>query len=537
MYTRVNDFKIASTRLIIQHFIAMESQEDFLQNIESSLNGDQYSVFKQCIKGDLSILCTGQGGTGKSWLLECIVKYFRQYRKDLNIAVTASTGIASFNIGGMTLHRFVGAGIEENDIKAMTERASAGASKAYWANTHILIIDEVSMVSATFFESISQVGSKIRNDERPFGGIRLLMFGDFLQLPPVAKSGDLGKRVFHTDAWKQINPRVMQLTAVVRQSNQFFRDVLAGIRYGICTELAEEFILSLQRPVEYQDQIEPVRLFAKRTSTDLFNEEKLSTLKGREILFSSTDTGNIGLLKQCPASKDLKLKLGSQVILTRNMDSSAVNGSIGTVTGFTNVSLGYKQPIVTFTDNNNTHFERTIGRVAWESVAPNGSILACRRQFPLLLSWAITIHRSQGATIPRLCIDMSGIFEVGQAYVALSRCPNPDNLQVLNFDKNYVMASRTCVEFYQEIAREQRDFVSESNEDLPGYRSVSEHSSSYEDAIATSVADQTQSEWDTTRVQHRREVLTEEPNRDVQLMMGTLSLRETSPHSHSNSEN
>ncbi len=511
----------------------MDSRQDFLVDTETALNQEQYAIFKKCIQGSRSILCTGQGGTGKSWLLERIVRYFRQYRKDLNIAVTASTGIASFAIGGMTLHRFVGAGIEENDVHTMTIRASSGASKEYWTNTHILIIDEISMISAAFFESISKVGSAIRNDEKPFGGIRILMFGDFLQLPPVCKSGDLGKRVFHTDAWQDMDPLILQLTSVVRQSNRFFKDVLACIRYGICTELAEEFIHDLERPVEYEDGIEPVRLFAKRNSTDSFNEDKLSTLEGNEILFRSTDSGNIGLLKQCPAPKDLKLKTGCQVILTRNIDSDAVNGSIGTIVRFADDTKGHRHPVVKFTDINNEHFERTLNRVLWESIAPNGSVLASRYQFPLLLSWAITIHRSQGATIPRLCVDMSGIFEVGQAYVALSRCPNPDNLQVLNFSRNCVMASRTCVEFYQEIARQARE--STPDDDPPEY--LSGELPSYDDHVATSVADQTQSQWDTTRAPDQRGILTREPGRDIRTMMGMLSLRETSQHSRSNSEN
>lgn len=502
----------------------MDPGENFLSTVYASLNREQRNVFDECINGSDNVFCTGQGGTGKSWLLECVVRYFREYRKDTRVAVTASTGIASFNIGGMTFHRFVGAGIEEDDVCAMHSRACEGMSKRYWTDTHVLIVDEVSMISAKFFENASCVGSMIRENTNPFGGIRVLMFGDFLQLPPVSRGCDPERRVFHTDVWSCMDPKIMQLTSVVRQSNDMFKDVLSGVRYGICTELAQEFILSLDRHVKYEDDIEPVRLFARRDMTDTFNETKLATLPGDEHVFHSIDKGNTTLLKQCPAPKSLSLKVGCQVIVIRNIDSTLVNGSVGTVIGFTKEEDdALVKPVVKFTDFKDGYFERTIGRVPWESVAPNGTVLASRKQYPLILSWAITIHRSQGATIPRLCIDMSGIFEVGQAYVALSRCPNPRNLQVVNFNPRYVVASRACVHFYQEIARNHQEIY---EEDPPEYSSQSRL---HGDSVATSVADVTQPSWETDRARQAPERTLREETGGVTLpAIDALSLGETS---------
>jgi len=429
----------------------------FTEEVKGSMNDEQFAVFKECIASHQPIFCTGSAGVGKSWLLECIVKYFRSFYSTGNgrirLAVTASTGISAFLIRGMTLHRFAGVGIEEEDFGLMLKNAVKGMSLVYWKETDILIIDEISMISPVYFENISRVGSHIRNDPRPFGGIRVMMFGDFLQLPPVSRNNNTDTRVFHTQAWKNLHLKVVQLTTIVRQTNSEFMDVLAGLRYGICTELAEEFIASLNREVKYDDGIEPVTLYAKRQTTDSFNEARLMQLPGNAATFTSTDSGNMSLFKQCPSPGVLNLKRGAQVILTRNMSDLAVNGSIGTVIGFETFGPMNLRPIVQFVLPDGSKFSMGVNRVKWEIVAPDSKILACRTQLPLLLAWALTIHRSQGQTIPRLRVDMEGIFEVGQTYVALSRCPNPENLQVANFDRRHVKASLSCVKFYQELAR------------------------------------------------------------------------------------
>lgn len=405
------------------------------------------------------------------------------------------------------------------------------------------------MISHKFFESISMVGSIMRDDERPFGGIRVLMFGDFLQLPPVSKGGDLGKRVFSTDAWESMDPKIMLLTSVLRQTEVTFTEVLSKIRYGVCQEPEEEYIMGLEREISYDDGIDPVRLFAKRDKTECFNEEKLESLPGNVRTYRSVDTGDTNMLKRCPASDTVRLKIGAQVILIRNMDTNAVNGSIGVVVGFKRLPGQFMEsPIVKFIGMDGICFELTLYNVEWKSLDPNGRVLASRRQLPILLSWAITIHRSMGATISRLCVDMSGIFEVGQAYVALSRCPDTSNLQVLNFDRNSVMASHSCVRFYLDIQNSMN--IGEHQDPpvyvdtLPQYESIQDEESP---DIATRVASETQSTWDSNpappRIAPRRRLREVEQVEqvDTEIMTGRMNLldlyqRENSASSCSNSD-
>lgn len=326
----------------------------------------------------------------------------------------------------------------------MFGRASNGASMEYWMITGILIIDEISMISPTLFNNLSILASRIRNNDSPFGAIRLLIFGDFLHLPPINSHGDSSMRVFHTDAWKGLSPKVIQLREVVRQSSPDFVNILSQIRYGVCTQSTINYLGCLKYEPEYEDGIDPVRLYAKRKDAEMYNISMLNTLETETIIFNSYDRGTVSLLKQCPAVESISLKIGCQVILIRNLSDMAVNGSVAIVSGFEETKLyPFKRPIVTFADRDDKPFDMSLPSSLWEVVEPNGHVSASRVQVPLLLAWAITIHRSQGQTINRLCVDMSGIFELGQPYVALSRWADPSNLTVLNFNERHVMAAES----------------------------------------------------------------------------------------------
>jgi ATP-dependent DNA helicase PIF1 len=501
----------------------MSRQDEFIAEIKRSLNQDQQTVFEECIHGHGSVFCTGQGGTGKSWLLECIVRYYREFPLQQNklLAVTASTGIAAFLIKGMTLHRFAGVGIEETNIGAMIQRASRGASKTYWTTTSILIIDEISMISATFFENLSLVAQNLRSSNEAFGGIRLIMFGDFLQLPPISKIDHSSTRVFHTDAWHELDPKVMELRQMVRQSDPEFIRILSEIRYGVCSDEAEHYIQQLDREVSYSDGIEAVKLFAKKNTTEAYNESMLQILDTEIVNYRSVDTGDASSLRQCPAPQILKLKKGSQVMVIRNISNNIVNGSVGTVTGFEmHPSSFIKKPKVMLVMPDGTSSTIIIGRVTWETIAPNGRVIASRVQFPLILAWAVTIHKSQGQTMPRVTVDMSGVFETGQAYVAMSRCTSPTNLRVLNFNKHLVMAAPSCVTFYHQL-----NAASDSS-DLPVYvdERQQDNPPEYSEDSATDVAEATEQAWDRTTVHNP---LVQDPLVDIPSMLEGLTLQET----------
>lgn len=440
------------------------------------LNTDQQLMFEACTSGTESIICTGQGGTGKSILLSVIVSHFKSIdvKNASRIAVTASTGVAAYLIGGITLHRFAGTGIEENDIDNMIFMASRKNNKKVWQNTDILIIDEVSMLSATLFDNLSKVAQMIRKSNLPFGGIRLILFGDFLQLPPISRNKTRVKRIFESDIWEQLNPMPFELRDVIRQQNPVITTLLESIRVGMCTDSMEAYIQGLARDIEVADNIEPVRLYALRDRANSYNSDRLEQLDGQSEVYISRDYGQASTLKQCPALEILELKIGAQVILIRNLNRYLVNGSIGTIIGFKAIENSEeKYPIVSMLMSNGMRHKLTIGPIEWRMSMPDGTLISSRIQIPLILAWAITIHKSQGQTIPRLSIDMNGIFEKGQAYVALSRCINPDNMQVLNFKKENIMADKECVIFHY-IVRQQMDKLRHSKS-LPSYN-LSEHS-------------------------------------------------------------
>lgn len=457
-------------------------------NCSEGLNDSQSKAFRMCIGSDKSILCTGPGGTGKSLLLERVVQCFRNCGTKIRVAVTASTGIAAFNIGGITLHKFAGVGIEASSTDVMIRKTKRSRSYMDWKTTDVLIIDEISMISPDFFQSISTMAKVIRNDQREFGGIRVLMFGDFLQLPPVTNCiEDRELRVFHTNAWKELSPSIIYLDTVMRQSDSQFKDILSSIRLGECSDKTEAYVKALEREIKYSDGIEPVNIFATRKSANDHNMACLSKIRSPEVVIESRDYGNISNLKNCPVERQLRLKVGSQVMLTRNLTRKAVNGSVGVVQGLTKITdSGFVAPLVKFASSRGTNFEMEVEETTWDSIDASGKVVSSRTQVPLILAWGMTIHRSQGCTIPRLCVDMLGVFEVSQAYVALSRCPDENNLRVLNFDKRYVKVSPECIKFYE-------DNLKRSSQTM-------EPSECREIVHATKVAGNTQKQWEAKKV-------------------------------------
>ncbi len=417
--------------------------------IRQSLSPGQIKAYDACIGGTRSVFCTGEGGTGKSWLVECIIAHYKLLPQEQSskIAVTASTGMAAFLVKGITLHRFAGIGVEENDLDVMVGRARYGNSRALWRDTSILIIDEISMISGELFENLSHIGQILRSSSAPFGGIRLLMFGDFLQLPPVSKTAT--ERVFETSAWDDLDVDIYYLKTILRQRDPYFASALSNIRQGICPDETEMYIQSLDRTVQYDDGIEPVRLYALRRSVDSYNTVRLDAIHAQSHTYTAVDSGNISILNACPAPKQINLKQGAQVMLIRNMGSGAVNGSIGIIEGFDycNTTKSF-QPMVRLAIPGAGSRLLHISPTAWQNIMPDGRVISQRIQIPLILAWAITIHKSQGQTIPRLIVNMSGVFENGQAYVALSRSSDPSQLQVINFDKSLVRADPAAVLFY-----------------------------------------------------------------------------------------
>ncbi|KAI5118403.1 hypothetical protein M0805_007537 [Coniferiporia weirii] len=425
-----------------------------------------------------SIFYTGSAGTGKSVLLREIIKTLRKKYVSAPdaVAITASTGIAACNIGGVTVHSFsgIGLGIETAEQLATKVKRNKKAMSR-WLRTKVLIIDEVSMVDGDLFDKLARIGSILRKKAEPFGGIQVIVTGDFFQLPPIMKNGT-PKFAFEAQLWGEtIKQHTYNLTKVFRQRDEDFVDMLNEMRFGRLTPKSIAKFKSLSREIRYDNGMFATELFPRREDVDRSNGGRMQRLATEQQVYRAMDGGTITDLNQREkmlanfmAPSILTLKVDSQVMLIKNMDESLANGSIGRVVRFQDATQakdegvsttgedrekqkkpksGQLWPIVSFAIQGGYVKEVMIVPESFKVELPNGEIQVSRTQLPLILAWAMSIHKSQGQTLERVKVDLGKVFEKGQAYVALSRATSLDGLQVLNFDASKVNAHPKVVEW------------------------------------------------------------------------------------------
>ena len=430
------------------------------------LNTEQKELFNKIVEKRISLFFTGCAGTGKSFVLQCVIEELRlRYSKPETIAVTASTGKAAFGIGGSTLHSFAGIGLGLGSLEDVYKRVQFNKNASNrWREVQTLIIDEISMIDAELFEKLEYIARKIRKTDSKFGGIQLVLVGDLLQLPPVSENNNLKKRIIESQCWKECINEYVLLKHVFRQQDINFIRVLTCIRIGAITDEVRKFMNKLQQEKDFGGESGPVNLYATRNKTEQHNKSKLDSIEGEIVRYSAKDTygrnikSNTYLLDSCQAPPILELKVGAQVMLIRNINKDLVNGTVGTVTNFsrriqgrdsvTNTEFDTESiPIVRFDLINGRTFTRPMKRELWECLSSTGQFQASRRQVPLILAWAVTIHKSQGQTIQKVRADVSEVFESGQLYTALSRAVSADALQVIGFDPDRVKVDEVCLKF------------------------------------------------------------------------------------------
>lgn len=366
-----------------------------------------------------NVYLTGPAGSGKTHILNQYIDYLRD--RDIQVAVTASTGIAGTHIGGQTIHSWSGIGVRNHlspyDLDQLEQKR--GLYKQY-ENTKVLIIDEISMLSADQLDMVDQIARHMCRDERPFGGMQVVFSGDFFQLPPVSRYNE-EVYAFDSNVWRAAPPIVCYLESQYRQTDPKLYSVLEYIRSGDGEAAAD--ILKSRINTEGDSRSEAVKLFTHNVDVDKINEEELDRLSGEEHIFKMTSKGAksavASLQKGCLALEELRLKIDAKVMFVKNDPRGAyVNGTLGTVVG---MKGGYPQ--VRTSDGRLI----TAEPVSWQT-APESSRHAEINQIPLRLAWAITIHKSQGMTIDAAEIDLSKTFVAGQGYVALSRVRSLDGL-------------------------------------------------------------------------------------------------------------
>ncbi|CZR57272.1 related to PIF1 protein precursor [Phialocephala subalpina] len=469
-----------------------------------TLSKEQESVRELVVNKGKSVFFTGSAGTGKSVLMRAIIADLRKkfVREPDRVAVTASTGLAACNIGGVTLHSFGGIGLGKEDVPALVKKIKRNQkAKNRWLRTKILIIDEISMVDGDLFDKLEGIARAMRNNGRPFGGIQLVITGDFFQLPPVPDYESKGRGVkfaFDAGTWATAIHHTIGLTEVFRQKDPVFANMLNEMRLGKISNETIAAFKRMSRKIDYGDALMATELFPTRNEVENANAFKMRSLHGKPYKFEAADTGSIQdetmrekLLSNMMAPKVLELKKGAQVMLIKNMDDGLVNGSLGKVMAFQTEAMfeiydndpdvldssiatedlteqqqgmranmakkessakeSQMYPLVRFSMPDGTSRDLLVQHEEWKVELPNGEIQAQRRQLPLILAWALSIHKAQGQTLERVKIDLRRVFEKGQAYVALSRATSQDGLEVQNFDKSKVMAHPRVGEFYNSL--------------------------------------------------------------------------------------
>src|SRR3989338_3827038 len=398
-----------------------------------------------------SFCLTGQAGTGKSHIIKEISSICKE--KDFIFAITALTGCAANLIKGQTVHRFFGVGTAESDTETLITkiRMKNPTARKRIQNTKILVIDEISMMSGNLFDKLETISRKIRKNDEFFGGIQIILSGDFCQLQPI---GD-DTFCFESKVWKKNIKDIIYLEEIIRQSDPIFQKLLTEIRLGILTEETKNILssrkiknikeayISINNANGTNDGISiiPTILYPHKINVENINNNELVKLKktGNDCKTYIAVDNSISLGKTKRATKEevemldkycntptiIELTIKSQVMLTVNLDveSGLVNGARGVITSFKE-----ENPVIMF-DNG---LECDIEKFKFE-VDMSSKILT-RNQIPLILAWAITIHKSQGATLTHVITDLNNVFCDGQSYVTLSRVKSLDGLFITNID-------------------------------------------------------------------------------------------------------
>jgi len=383
-----------------------------------------------------NVFLTGAPGTGKTYVVNEYIKYLGEH--DINVAVTASTGIAATHIGGVTIHSWSGMGIRESlsewDIEAMLEK------KYIWNRfdtTNVLIIDEVSMLSANMLDSLDRLARTMRNNHAPFGGMQIVLVGDFFQLPPISNTGVV--YAFQAKVWKEADMHVCYLGKSYRQDEGPLYSLLCQIREQNIDDTTHELLAECQE-LRVQD-IEPTRLYTHNIDVDTINEEKLAQLKTPLKIFHAQTRGskkNVELLqKTMLAPEALRLKKGALVMFVKNnLEKGYVNGTMGYV-----VDVRTEIVVEKIDDT-----RIVVQPESWSVTNDDGKVLAEVTQLPLRLAWAITVHKSQGMTLDAAEIDLSKCFVPGQGYVALSRVRSIEGLKILGYNAQSLAIDETVLE-------------------------------------------------------------------------------------------
>jgi ATP-dependent DNA helicase PIF1 len=376
-----------------------------------------------------SVLLTGPAGAGKTFVLNQFIRIAKAEGK--HVSVTATTGLAATHLGGTTIHAWAGIGVMDDLPHGFADHVSKGRREII-EKTDVLVIDEISMLHDYRLDMVDLACRLVRKKpDVPFGGIQVIMSGDFFQLPPINRNDSrAGGFVVHSNAWRELDPTICYLEEQHRQDDEKLLTILNALRDGDVRRHHAEMLLA--RAETEQPEGDITELHTTNVDVDRINEVRLRDLEGDELTYEQATTGAANYIESLQRSvlapTQLKLREGALVMAVKNAaDRKYANGSLGIVVDF-DVLTNY--PIVEFKNG------RTVTMMpdTWE-LRDGDKKRASISQVPLRLAWAITVHKSQGMTLDAARIDLSKAFVEGMGYVALSRVKNLDNLYLVGINR------------------------------------------------------------------------------------------------------
>jgi ATP-dependent exoDNAse (exonuclease V) alpha subunit len=410
-----------------------------------------------------NVFLTGEPGAGKTHVINQYTAYLRV--KQIPFAVTASTGIAATHISGMTIHAWSGIGLNRDlDEEEIKKRASRGYIAKRIKKARVLIIDEISMLDGRLLTLIETMCRVARRSQLPFGGLQVVLVGDFFQLPPIAEKGEAVQYVFESAAWQRLQPKVCYLHEQYRQEDETFLQLLQALRQG---KINESHYDTLQNQIIQGDEVPDTitKLYAHNMDVDKINQAELDALAGGKNRYRMKEKGAekvlTGLKRSCLSPESLELKIGALVMFTKNNQPQGyVNGTQGIVVGF---DLVTKFPIIKTKQGKKI----AVTPLDWD-LYDGEVLLATLTQLPLRLAWAMTIHKSQGVSLDSAVMDLSKVFEYGQGYVALSRVRSLAGLHLVGINNKALQVNPHIInrdqEFQQDSYREEQIYATQSDE-------------------------------------------------------------------------
>ncbi len=415
--------------------------------------GESFGIIKtmtqqealEVLKLGYNVYLTGPAGSGKTFLLNQYVHFLKSQK--VGVGITASTGIAATHMNGRTIHSWAGLGIK-NEITAdyLKKLLKNVNFRMRFLSTKVLVIDEVSMLHSFRLDMVDKVCRAFKRSDLPFGGLQVILSGDFFQLPPVCKNGEDDSFINTSNAWRDMNIQICYLSEQFRQQDNGFLNILNDIRAGEASDISLG-LLNGRFNQAITSKITPTKLYTHNVDVDAINNFELDKINRKPKFFKMGQKGDSRLVETlkngCLAPEELILKKDAVVMFVKNnFDKGYVNGTIGKIINFD--SMGY--PVV------RTIKEKEIlaSPASW-TIEENDVIKAEINQIPLRLAWAITVHKSQGMSLDVAEIDLSKAFTFGMGYVALSRVRTLDGIKLMGLNDIALQVNKDVIDLDKQL--------------------------------------------------------------------------------------